>query len=349
MERKDCDDRVNAKRGIAIGIAIVLLIVSLSMKMLIDHSPKNSGFWKDILTDTMTEHRIHEGQSEKRIAVIFIDGVISASSESGLFAPVVGYNHAFTLRQIEKVKDDSSVQGLIISVNSPGGGTFESAQIKDALQKLQDERQIPVYVSMQQVAASGGYYISAYADKIFASEETLTGSIGVIMSGKNLSGLYEKIGIEENTIKSGEFKDIGSDARPMTEKDREILQNMINLSYERFVKVVSEGRGIDIAKAKKLADGRIYDGSQARQNGLVDEIGYLEDAINDMKIDHALEDSEVFYYDAGRSTLNTFLNLKIGHWMKKNNADWTKVMTLLREENNSWIRPMYIYRGELRE
>lgn len=340
---------MNIKRGIAIGIAIVLLIVSSSMKVLIDQSSKHSSFWKDILTDPMTEHQLHEGRSEKRIAVIFIDGVISASSESGLFAPVVGYNHAFILRQIENIKNDDTVQGLIVSVNSPGGGTFESAQIKDALQKLQDERQIPIYVSMQQVAASGGYYISAYADKIFATEETLTGSIGVIMSGKNLSGLYEKIGIEDNTIKSGEFKDIGSDARPMTENDRKILQDMVNLSYERFVKVVSEGRSMDISKAKKLADGRIYDGSQAKENGLIDEIGYLEDAINDMKITHALENGEVFYYDAGRGTLDTFLNLKIGNWMKKNNADWNKLRTLLQEENDAWIRPMYIYRGAFHE
>jgi protease-4 len=181
-------------------------------------------------------------------------------------------------------------------VNSPGGGVYESAQLRDRLVLLRKERKIPVYVVMESVAASGGYYISAEADKIFASAETVTGSIGVIMTGLNYSGLMEKYGIKDNTIKSGEYKDIGSSTRAWTENDAKILQELVDSSYNRFVDIVAKGRKMEKSKALEIADGRIYDGIQAKKVGLVDEIGYFEDALDRLMADNKLEDAQVFVY-----------------------------------------------------
>lgn len=143
----------------------------------------------------------------------------------------------------------------------------------------------PVYVSMGSMAASGGYYISAPADKIYASPETMTGSLGVIMHGYNYEKLAKKYGVEFETIKSGPHKDIMSPTREMTGEEREILQNMINNSYDQFVKVIADGRGMTENEVRKIADGRIYDGRQAKENHLIDDFGHLDDVIAAMKTD----------------------------------------------------------------
>ncbi len=128
-------------------------------------------------------------------------------------------------------------------MNSPGGGVVESAEIHDKILDIKKVKK-PVYVSMGSMAASGGYYISAPADKIYASPETMTGSLGVIMHGYNYEKLAKKYGVEFETIKSGPHKDIMSPTREMTGEEREILQNMINNSYDQFVKVIADGRGM---------------------------------------------------------------------------------------------------------
>lgn len=335
---------MNGKRWLAIGIATLLLLISSIINGQMNGSIyQRKGILENLLSEEIVEKTLHEGNKQERIAVIFIDGVISSANAAGLFSNT-GYHHSSVLKQIKTIQQDDTVKGVVLSVNSPGGGTFESAQLKDALRTLQEKKQIPVYVSMQKMATSGGYYISAYADKIFATEETLTGSIGVIMSGINLSGLYQKLGISDDTIKSGEFKDIGSDSRPMTAKDRDILQRMIDLSYQRFVKVVSEGRNMELEKAKALADGRIYDGSQAKENGLIDEIGYFDDVVEQMKLDHLLNESQVFYYDIDKSSINSFLGMTIQHFFNTSGTDFSK--WLQPYSTDSMIRPMYIYRGE---
>ena len=142
------------------------------------------------------------------------------------------------------------------------------------------------------LAASGGYYISAQADKIFATEETVTGSIGVIMSGLNYSGLLEKLGVEDTTVKSGALKDMGSGTRPETKEEEAVLQAYIDSAYSRFVAIVSEGRNKSEEEVKKIADGRIYDGVQAKEVGLVDELGFPEDALKAMRKEQQLEDAE---------------------------------------------------------
>ena len=166
------------------------------------------------------------------------------------------------------IKEDDTIKAVVLQVNSPGGGVVESAQIYDKIKEVQEEIGIPFYVSMGSMAASGGYYISAPADKIFVNKETMTGSIGVIMESVNYGKLAEKYGVDFVTIKTGPYKDIMSPTRDMTEDERAMLQDMINESYESFVDIIEEGRGMTEAEVKKVADGRIMNGRQAIEAGL---------------------------------------------------------------------------------
>ena len=191
----------------------------------------------------------------------------------------VEYNHQGFLDQLDAILNDDTVKGIVLSVDSPGGGVIESAEIHRKLVQIKEERQIPIYVSMGSMAASGGYYIAAPADKIFAQRETITGSIGVIMQSYNYEKLAEKVGIEFETIKSGEHKDMFGGARASTEEELAMLQEMIDESYEDFVDVIEEGRDMTEAEVKKVADGRILGGTQAVKAGLVDEIGKEEAAL----------------------------------------------------------------------
>ena len=232
-------------------------------------------------------------------------------------------------------------------VNSPGGGTFESAQIKDKLVEIKNKTKKPLYVSMQNMAASGGYYISANADKIFATEETMTGSIGVIMSGLNYSGLYDKLGISDTTIKSGEYKDIMSQSRPVTDGDKAILQTMIDDSYARFVNVIVEGLEMDEARVRELADGRIYDGAQAKSVGLVDEIGYKEDAINALKKDFNLKNAQVFEYQAASFPLSSLLFSKASSALAPEKNTVSELNRLIEKFGTvESPKMMYLYGGE---
>ncbi|WP_035052912.1 signal peptide peptidase SppA [Carnobacterium pleistocenium] len=294
---------MNAKRWSAIGVALGIFIFSLFFSNYFSYMVQKQETTESVSdslmgllgTTTLEENLVTAGDSSNRIAVLSVDGTILSGQTTSLTGDSA-YDHAGFLQQLEQILVDDTIKGIILSVNSPGGGTYESAQIKDKLSAIQQETEIPIYVSMGSMAASGGYYISASAEKIFASEETLTGSIGVIMSGTNFTELFEKIGVDDTTIKSGEFKDIGSTTRAMTEEDEAILQTMVDTSYNRFVEIIVEGRGMEEDVVRNLADGRIYDGAQAVENGLVDEIGYQEDALEAIQEDYDLKDAEIFSY-----------------------------------------------------
>jgi protease-4 len=186
----------------------------------------------------------------------------------------------------------------------------ESAEIYDKIVEIQTETDKPIYVSMGATAASGGYYISAPADKIFVNEETTTGSIGVIMQLMNYDGLAEKYGVEFVTIKSGPYKDIGSPTRDMTEEEQALLQNMLNQSYETFVDVIEEGRGMTEAEVKAVADGRIMNGRQAVEANLADDFGFEEDVLAALQKDFDLEEAEVFEYGASEG-IGSLLSMKV--------------------------------------
>lgn len=345
---------MNAKRWSAIGIALGVFIFSVFFSNYFSYIVQKQETTESVSdnligllgTTALEESLLEAGDSSKRIVVLSVDGTILAGQSSGLTGDV-GYDHEGFLQQLEQILADDTIKGIVLSVNSPGGGTYESAQIKDKLMAIQETTEIPIYVSMGSMAASGGYYISAPAEKIFASEETLTGSIGVIMSGTNITELFEKIGVDDTTIKSGEFKDIGSSTRAMTEEDAAILQSMVDTSYDRFVEVIVEGREMSEEEVRTLADGRIYDGAQAVENGLVDEIGYQEDALEAIQKDYDLEDAEIFSYQAPSLSFTSLFSAKVNSLFqtsKSTESELDKLMSAIGTPESP--KMMYYYGGE---
>ncbi|MBC1387099.1 signal peptide peptidase SppA [Listeria innocua] len=335
---------MNAKRWIALGIVFALLIVSALAKFtssqIASMEDSEPTLMESIFADTseLTETVIEEGGADT-IAVLSVDGTIQDTGEAGSLFSETGYNHAFFMDQLEEVRNNDAIQGVLLYVNSPGGGVMESAQIRDKILQIKKERKIPFYVSMGSMAASGGYYISAPADKIFASKETLTGSLGVIMQGYDYSELMKKLGVSDNTIKSGAYKDIMSGTRPMTDDEKKIMQSMIDDSYNEFVKVVATGRDMSEEQVRKIADGRIYDGRQAKENGLIDAFGYEEDALEALKKEQDLKDATVIQYDAPESFSSLFS--VAAQKMSGQNADITQLIKLTGTLKAP--RMMYLY------
>ncbi|MEZ7170660.1 signal peptide peptidase SppA [Sporosarcina sp. OR05] len=295
------------KRWIAIIVATVLIFISIGINALsyIFTRDFNSIFEEMTASGVgYSESVIEPGVGMDRIAVLSLDGVIQDVQASS-FLGTVGYNHQAFMSQLQDVLDDPTVKGVVLAVNTPGGGVLESADIYDAIRAIQLEKEIPIYISMGGMAASGGYYIAAPAEKIFVHPETITGSIGVIMESVNFSKLAEEIGIDFNTIKSGPYKDMMSGSREMTKEERAMLQEMIDDSYNRFVDIVAEGRQMSVEEVKKVADGRIMNGRQAIEAGLADEFGKTGDVIDALKADYELENATVFEY----ATLDNFSSL----------------------------------------
>jgi protease-4 len=212
------------------------------------------------------------------VAVIPLYGVISQGSSSRSWGEKGSQQIA---RRIKTLSEKKEVKAIVLDINSPGGSVGAVQEIYSAVLRAKAETKKPFVARFGEVSASGGYYVAAACDKIMAQPGTITGSIGVIFSVSNFEGLMKKVGFKNEAIKSGKFKDIGSATREMTPEERKLLQAMIDDSYEQFVKAVSDGRRMDVEKVKLLADGRIYTGRQALENGLVDKLGDLQDAISE--------------------------------------------------------------------
>lgn len=213
------------------------------------------------------------------VAVIGVNGPIVSGEApefdfTGLTAVAASGSIARLIRQAAR---DPQVKAILLRVDSPGGSVIGSDEIYHALKQANK----PVVVYMGALAASGGYYVSMAADHIVAHPDTLTGSIGVISEFTNIEGLYEKLGLKSTVIKSGEFKDFGNPTSPFTEEDRKLWQAVIDETYESFVRIIADNRGMTVEEVKRLADGRIYTGRQAYSLKLVDQLGYFEDAVNE--------------------------------------------------------------------
>ncbi len=205
------------------------------------------------------------------IAVIRLSGIIVGEEEGSSFF-TNGESAGAVLKQLRKAVKSTHVKGVLFRIDSPGGTVSTSQEIADEIKLLQEKKK-PIVVSMGDVAASGGYYVACGADKIVADPGTITGSIGVIMSSINLKGLGDKLGLQPQVIKSGQFKDIGSPYRPMTPEDKAILQGLIDDAYDQFTNAIATGRKMPLEGVKKLADGRVYTGRQALKLNLVDKLG----------------------------------------------------------------------------
>ncbi len=209
-----------------------------------------------------TDGKLVDGQG---IGLIEVKGMILDSKD--------------TIRQLRHFLKKDSIKAVVLRVDSPGGVVAPSQEICDEVRKFAAKKKI--IVSMGSLAASGGYYISAPATMIYANPGTITASIGVILKLSNIEALIDKIGIKAHTLKTGKYKDSGSPVRQFTEEDRAMLQAVIDNTHEQFVRAVAEGRKLPVEEVRKIADGRILSGEQAKALKLVDRLGTLQDAIEE--------------------------------------------------------------------
>ena len=217
------------------------------------------------------------GDGPDKVAVVPIQGLIAPADDTlgGTLPTSTPEGLADALRQ---AGSDPGVAAVVLEINSPGGGVTASDEMHQSVLDFKENTGKPVVVSMGDVAASGGYYISTAADRIVAHETTLTGSLGVKIPLTNFAGAADKYGIQQVVIKSGKYKDMGSSFRELTPEERAIFQSIVDEDYSEFVDVISEGRGIPKERVREIADGRVYSGKQARDLGLVDSFGELDDA-----------------------------------------------------------------------
>ncbi|HXF93501.1 MAG TPA: signal peptide peptidase SppA [Nitrospiraceae bacterium] len=235
------------------------------------------------------------GAGDAKVLLIDLSGIISSQEQDGFISRP---SLIATLKEeLTKAAKDDKVKAVVIRINSPGGTVTASDIVYHELKTFKTARKIPIVASIMDVGASGGYYIAASADAILAHPSSVTGSLGVIMLTINARGLLEKVGVEATAVTSGPRKDMGSPFRAMTPEERAIFQGVIDSFYQRFLTVVQEGRpNLSMDQIKKLADGRIYSGEQAKAVGLVDDVGYLEQAIETAKKRAGLKDARVVAY-----------------------------------------------------
>ena len=198
----------------------------------------------------------------KTVAVVDVRGVISDAAD--------------TVDALDHLRQQDATIGVVLRIDSPGGAVAPSQEIYDAVWRLRARK--PVVASLGNVAASGGYYVASAADVVVADPGTLTGSIGAIMEVQNVATLAEKVGVSQTVVKSGRFKDVGQPLRAVTDEERVHLQRMVDDVLGQFIDAVARGRGMEAGRVRALADGRLYSGAQARDVGLVDELGGLADA-----------------------------------------------------------------------
>lgn len=208
---------------------------------------------------------------DNRVALVKIEGIIIDISNFPMATKVI--------ESINEVKKQG-IKTVVIRINSPGGTVGASQEIYNAIKRIR-AKGIKVVVSMGDVAASGGVYTAVAGDKIFSNPGTITGSIGVIIKTSVIKDLYQKIGVDHQVIKSGPYKDILSNIKYLTDEEKQLLQNMIDDTYNQFITTVAENRNLDIEQVKLFADGRIFTGMQAKEYGLIDEVGSLADAVDE--------------------------------------------------------------------
>jgi protease-4 len=244
------------------------------------------------------EERVVLGSAGPKLLLLDLDGVLSEEDEEGSLG--FGGRESAVARvreQLERAREDAEVRGVLLRIHSPGGTVTASDVIYREILRFKEETKRPVVAQCMGLCASGGYYVAMAADRVLAHPTSVTGSIGVIFSGLSLAGLLEKLGVEDQTLTSGPFKDAGSPLRRMTPEEREQLQSVIDDLFASFVEVVRRGRPALAADAvTRLADGRIYSARQAQQAGLVDALGYLPEAVDELKQRAGVAEARVVVY-----------------------------------------------------
>ena len=242
-----------------------------------------------------------EGTGAGKVLLMDLSGVISEEPLVSLGAQAPRVSLLARVREeLKKAEDDDRIQALVVRINSPGGTATASDILYRELSAFKARKKIPVVAAIMDVGASGGYYVALAADTIVAHPTTVTGSIGVVMLTLNAEGLLQKVGIAPLAIKSGAKKDMGSPFRGLSDEERQIFQGVIDDLYGRFVSLIAKERRMPEDKVRAFADGRIYTARQAKELGLVDRVGYLEEAVEAAKQAARLSEARVVMYHRPR-------------------------------------------------
>jgi len=244
------------------------------------------------------EEKTLGGRGDNKILVVDIEDMIANKEKRSLTGSEISLGMVDEVREmLEKAGGDDEIRALLLRVNSPGGTVTASDIIHHQVLRFKEKRRVPVYVLIEDLAASGGYYIAVAGDRIIAHPTSLTGSIGVIALKLNLKELMDKVGVDFEVVKSGDKKDFMSPLRPLTDEERRLFQDTIDRFHARFVEVVSRGRpGLTGEAVRAIADGRVYTAQQALENKMIDQIGYLDDAIETMRKDLKVDEVKLVTY-----------------------------------------------------
>ncbi len=308
------------KRVISLVIVVLLVVFSLINGTLTRSAIQKENTEDSYIQMFLRSQSVHkltlvDGNSNETIQKISIEGEIGAEMTNI-------YSRASIINQIKEAKYNSNVKAILLSVNTPGGGVYETAELYNELKNSGKD----VYVSMKKQATSGGYYVSMAAKKIFANTETTTGSLGVIMSYVSAQKFLNDHGVKQETIRSGEQKAVGGLTEDLPESTRKIYQEQNKEAYDRFVKAIAQGRNMKEDEVRKLADGRTYTGTQAVENKLVDKIGTEEDLINFIKEDKKLSNPKVIELrpdKAAESLLSRFVKATMKSIISELNSEAT--------------------------
>jgi protease-4 len=258
----------------AIPLFIIVLLTGCGMPSFLVTPVQNTSSLQEIDAEAA------RGRTSGKIAIIEVEGMLM-NAKSGGFLQATENPLSLFNQQLDQAEHDSAVKAVVLRVNSPGGTVTTSDAMYELLLRFRARSKKPIVASMQEVAASGAYYVSCAADKIVAQPTSVVGSIGVIFNTFNFSGTMEKIGASSVAIKSGPLKDMGSPFKPMTEDEKAVMQGMVDEYYARFLHVVTSRRTLIGDDTPRTAtDGRVFSGEKAKSLGLVDELGLLEDAID---------------------------------------------------------------------
>lgn len=261
----------------AVGVLGILSNVVSSLIVKDTETSKTGSFVESLMGSSEEAVLSDMPEEEDFIAVLPVDGVIQGSQDGiGLYGGS-GYNHNFLMNYVNRLIQTDNNRGIVLRLNTPGGTVYEADELYLKLMEYKEKTGRPVWAYMESQCCSGGVYVASAADEQYANRITTTGSIGVIMSGYDMSELYKKLGIRETNIVSGRNKDMGTAGKPMTPEQEAILQSIVDEYYDQFVGIVAEGRKMSVPEVKKLADGRIYTAKQAVKNGLIDGIKTSEE------------------------------------------------------------------------
>ncbi len=341
------------RKGFVIFIAIlVLLIVYIALDIFhpVDFPIfkfNRSRIWNN--SNTTNEYNASQNFNRKEartyrresIAALYIEGIIEEKNAD--------YDQDWLIYTIDYLKNDKKNAALAVYINSPGGAVYQADEVYMALQDYKTSGK-PIFVYQGPIAASGGYYISCAADKIYANRNTLTGSIGVLMgTSYDLSGLFEKLGIKSTTVHSGSNKNMMNYNEPFSDEQKKIMQSMCDECYEQFVSIVANSRSIKYETAKKLSDGRLYTAKQALENGLIDKIDSWENMLVDMAEDELSKPGikvVTYKYERRRKRLIDYMVEKANDYTTaKTAATLGLPERVIKDMNRQKMIPMYVAPG----